>query len=95
MNHLTANGTIRISRRVYWYRNEGTDNRVDGWLGIADESLSVGARELCCVVAADGSFAKAAAKLKKLGHIEVSSERLRMIVEIEGSRMLELRRGGC
>jgi hypothetical protein len=63
-------------------------------LGIADESLSVGARELCCCVGTDGSFDKAAAKLKKLGHIEVSSERLRVIVEIEGSRMLSLRRTG-
>ncbi len=50
------------------------------------------ARELCCLVGADNSFRKAAAKLKKLGQIEVSSERLRVVVEVEGLAMLEARR---
>lgn len=88
------NGTIRIERRIWWYRREPSDPRVDRWLGIADESLSVGARELCCCVGADCSFDKASAKLKKLGQIEVSSERLRVIVEGEGLRMLQARRAG-
>jgi len=79
---------------VYWYRNQGTDNRVDGWLGIADASVSVGARELCCVVAADCSFAKASNKLKQVGQIDVSLSRLREIVEREGMQMLEARRAG-
>ena len=88
-------GTIRISRRIWWYRSEPSDNRVDRWLGIADDRLSVGARELCCCVGtAEGSFDKAAARLKKIGNIEVSSERLRTIVEAEGMRVLELRRAG-
>lgn len=50
------------------------------------------ARELCCLAATDTSFAKAAAKLKKLGQIEISDERLRMVVEAEGQAMLEARR---
>ena len=49
MTHLTGNGRIRIERRICWYPGEGTDNRVDRWLGIADASLSVIARELCCL----------------------------------------------
>jgi len=65
---------------------------VDRWLGIADSSLSLAARELCCLVGADSGFRKAAAKLKKLGQIEVSSERLRTVVELEGLKMLEARR---
>ena len=68
---------------------------MDRWLGIADDSLSVGARELCCCVGVDSSFAKAAAKLKKLGQIEVSVERLRDIVEREGMAMLAARKAGC
>jgi hypothetical protein len=40
----------------------------------------------------ENGFRKAAAKLKKLGQIEVSPERLRRGVEVEGLRMLEARR---
>ena len=65
---------------------------MDRWLGIADSSLSLAARELCCLVGVDNGFRKAAAKLKKLGQIEVSSERLRTVVEKEGLAMLEARR---
>jgi hypothetical protein len=67
VNHLTGNDTIGIERRIYWYAGEGSGNRMDRWLGIADASVSVGARELCCTVAADCSFAKAARKLKQVG----------------------------
>lgn len=73
VNHTTSNGTIRIERRIYWYAGEGTDSRLDRWLGIADASLSVAARELCCLVGVDSGFRKAAAKLKKLGQIEISA----------------------
>lgn len=68
---------------------------MDRWLGIADDSLSVGARELCCCVGVEGSFAKAAAKLKKLGQIDVSVPRLREIVEREGMQMLAMRQQGA
>jgi hypothetical protein len=88
------NGTIRITRQIWWYGRDPSDRRVDGWLGIVDDSLSVGARELCCCVGVDTSFDKARDKLAKLAQIEVSSERLRVIVEREGLRMLELRRQG-
>jgi hypothetical protein len=50
------------------------------------------ARELCCLVGVGSGFRKAADKLKKLGQIEVSPERLRTVVEAEGLRMLEARR---
>lgn len=67
---------------------------MDRWLGIADASVSVAARELCCTVAADCSFAKAARKLKHVGQIGVSVSRLREIVEREGLHMLASRRSG-
>ena len=96
MTHQTANGRIRIGRRVWWYGGgEPSDGRVDRWLGIADSSVSLGTRELCCLMGSDGgSFRKAAAKLKKIGQIDVSAEQLRVIVEVEGTRMLEARRAG-
>jgi len=65
---------------------------VDHWLGIADASLSVGARELCCRVGVETGFRKAAAKLKRLGQIEVSAERLRTVTEVEGMKMLQAHR---
>ena len=40
----------------------------------------------------DNGFRKASARLKKLGQIEVSPERLRMVVEVEGLKMLDARR---
>ena len=96
MTHQTVNGRICIGRRVWWYGGgEPSDGRVDGWLGIADSSVSLGARELCCLMGTDGgSFRKAAAKLKKVGQIDVSAESFRVIVEVEGTRMLEARRAG-
>jgi len=96
VTHQTANGRIRIGRRVWWYGGgEVSDDRVDRWLGIADSSVSLGARELCCLVGSDGgSFRKASAKLKKVGEIDVSAETFRVIVESEGARMLETRRVG-
>ena len=36
----------------------------------------------------------AAAKLKKVGQIDVSAESFRVIVEVEGTKMLEARRAG-
>ncbi len=78
---------IRIERRIYWFAGEGTDNRVDRWLGIADSSLSLAARELCCLLGVDNGFRKAAARLEKLGQIQISAERLRTVTESEGSAM--------
>jgi len=92
VTHLTGNGRIRIERRICWYPGEGTDNRVDRWLGIADASLSVIARELCCLTGVEKSFRRAATKLRKLGQIEASAELLRTVVEAEGLAMLEARR---
>ena len=89
---MTPNETVRIERLIYWYDGEGSDHRVDGWLGIADSSLSVMARELCCLVGVESGFRKASARLKKLGQIEVSPERLRTVVEVEGLKMLAARR---
>lgn len=95
MQHLTANGAIRIQRTIYWCRQEGTDRQLDQWLGIADSSVSVAARELCCrVTLTGGSFRKSAENLARLGQIDVSSNRLREIVEAEGQRAVKARDKG-
>jgi len=95
VQHLTANGTIRISRTIYWCREQGTDSQLDRWLGIADNSISVAARELCCRVTITGpSFRKSAENLERLAQIHVSSNRLRQIVEDEGQKALKARDKG-
>ena len=82
VEHLTGNGIIRLSRRVYWRRGQGADDRLDRWLGIADSSVSVAARESCCQVSvAQASFTKSAAMLDRVGNIRVSKERMRQIVD--------------
>ena len=92
VSHLTANGTIRIKRRVYWCAEEGCDSRLDQWLGIYDTTVSVAARELCCRATVTGSsFRKSAENLERLGQIRVSSTRLREIVEDEGRRAIRCR----
>jgi len=95
VEHLTANGTIRIRRTIYWCTEQGTDSQLDRWLGIADSSVSVAARELCCRATVTGpSFRKSAENLERLGQIRVSSNRLRQIVEDEGQRALRARDKG-
>jgi len=95
VEHLTANGTIRIRRTIYWCTEQGTDSQLDRWLGIADNSVSVAARELCCRATVTGpSFRKSAENLERLGQIRVSSNRLRQIVEDEGQRALRARDKG-
>ena len=95
VNHLTANGSIRIDRIVYWRKGEGTDSRLDQWLGIDDDSVSVGARELCSRATVTGpSFRKSAENLDRLGQIRVSPEYLRGIVQNEGRRVLQARDTG-
>ncbi len=92
VSHLTANGTIRIRRRVYWCAENGSDSRLDQWLGIYDTTVSVAARELCCRATVTGpSFRKSAENLERLGQIRVSSTRLRHIVEDEGRRAIRCR----
>jgi hypothetical protein len=95
VEHLTGNGIIRIRRRVYWYRDEGRDERLDRWLGIADGRVSVSARELCCRVGIMGvSFVQGVENLSRLGNIRIGREWLREIVQGEGRAVVASREEG-
>lgn len=95
MTHLTANGPIRITRRVWWRPREGTQRPVDVWLGIEDATVSAGARELCCWAGlAGGGFARGAQTLARLGQIRVSDEQLREVTEAEGRKVRDQVRTG-
>ena len=90
MEHFSSNGIIRITRKIYWYRGEGRDARLDRWLGIQDNNVSVAAREMCCRSSVGGiGFVKAAEVLERLGSIRISKEWMREIVESEGRVILQ------
>ena len=64
----------------------------DAWLDAAEQSVSLGARELCCLLNGNSSsFGRAADALKKAGGVGVSAEKLRGVVEAEGRRVLAAR----
>jgi hypothetical protein len=95
IDHLTSNGEIRIERRIYWKKGRGTDDQIDRWLGIADRTVSVEARELCSRVAtAVQGFDAGVRVLDRLAQLTVSKERLRQITEREGQSVREATRLG-
>jgi hypothetical protein len=62
----------------------------DAWLDAAERTVSLGARELCCLLnGTTSSFARAADALKRAGGVSISPEKLREVVEAEGRRVLE------
>ena len=86
----TVNGNIRIKRIRWWSRDHGCDDTIDQVLGIIADQVSVGVRQMCSRVAiAQQGFRKAADHLHHLAHIRISPERLRMIVEQEGHKVLQ------
>ncbi|MDQ3456321.1 MAG: hypothetical protein M3513_12870 [Actinomycetota bacterium] len=67
----------------------GTDVAVDDLIDLAAVGVSLAAREMCCRTAVDsGSFARAAANLKRLAGLTLSGEKLRQVVESEGRAVL-------
>lgn len=91
VRHVTINGDMTIKRRAYWSKARGTVCPSDALLGITQSNVSVGVRERCCQEALDSSFANAVRSLKTLGQIRLSEDRLRRIVEVEGSNVQRLR----
>lgn len=60
----------------------------DRWLGIADTRYSPGLREMVCRLSINDAFVPAAANLKRLAQVTVSSTAIRGIVENQGKRIL-------
>jgi hypothetical protein len=86
----TVNGNIHIERIRWWSKEHGCDDTIDQLLGIVADQVSVGVRQMCSRVAiSQQGFRKAAAHLDHLAQIRVSHERLRMIVENEGQKVLQ------
>ncbi len=94
IQYLTVNGSVQITRTVYWNRQQGSVTPVDVWLGMNAGRYSVGVRQFCCREAAASDFRTAADDLACVGQIVLSPETLRQIVEAEGRRVVAQQRSG-
>ena len=82
---LTVNGRITIVRRRYTAAGVGSTHPLDAWLDKAEDSLSLGLRELACRLnLASRNFDKAAENLQRAAQVTISGEFLRHVVESEG-----------
>jgi hypothetical protein len=82
---LTVNGRISLSRRRYADAGVGSSYPLDAWLDRAEDSLSLGLRELACRLnLASRNFDKAAENLGRAAQVYLSGEFLRQVVESEG-----------
>src|SRR5262245_2634875 len=92
---LTVNGRVRLWRRRWHSPGQGTLTPSDGWVDLAEASISLGVREMACRLNGDGkNFDKAAATLDRTAQISLSGETLRVLVEAEGKRVLKAQRAG-
>lgn len=91
----TVNGNIRIKRIRWWSKDHGCEDTIDQILGIIADQVSIGVRQMCSRVAiSQQGFRKAAEHLHHLAQIRISHERLRMIVENEGQKVLQAQSKG-
>ena len=82
---LTANGRINLRRR----RFDNATTPMDAFVDQAQATVSLGMRQLCCLLNADSpSFDRAAGTLQHTTGIRLSAELLRQVVEREGRQML-------
>lgn len=86
---------MRLWRRRWYSRGEGTTTPADSWLDTAEATFSLGVREMACRLNGDGkNFDKAAENLARTAQLHLSGETLRMLVEGEGKRVLKAQRSG-
>ena len=82
---LTVNGRIALSRRRYAAAGVGSCYPLDAWLDRAEDTISLGVREMACRLnLASRNFDKAAENLGRAAQIPLSGEFLRQVVESEG-----------
>ena len=90
---LTINGRVRLRRRRWHSPGEGTTTPLDTWIDTTEKTISLGVREMACRLNGDGkNFDKAAANLARTAQVQVSGETLRVLVETEGRRVVQVQR---
>lgn len=89
------NGPVSLERIRWWSPVHGTDDTIDRLIGLVAGTVSAGVRQMCCRVAiSQHGFRKGAEHLWHLAQIKISPERLRVISEGEGQRVLALQNRG-
>jgi hypothetical protein len=94
---LTVNGRISLSRRRYAAPADdiGGSYPLDSWLDRAEDSLSLGLREMACRLnLASRNFDKAAENLGRAAQVHCSGEFLRQVVESEGKAVQAAAKAG-
>jgi hypothetical protein len=88
---LTINGRICL-KRIRWHgTGVGSCTPLDWYVDKAEQTMSVGAREIACRLNGDGkNFDKAAENLARAAQIFTSGETLRVLVENEGRQVLKM-----
>ena len=89
------NGLVRVCR-VRWHSPaEGSQTLVDQLLDEAERAISIGVREMACRLNRGAtSFQQTAENLSRAGHLEVSKETLRQLIEEEGRAVLKAQQRG-
>ena len=83
-----------MRRTVYWSPQDGTVIPTDQWLGLAEQRVSPGVREMCCREALHGSFEVASANLHRTAQVSLDGRTLREVVEKEGRAVLAAQQKG-
>jgi hypothetical protein len=92
---LTVNDRLTLQRTRWYAPAAGGLTPADGWLDIAEATVSLGARELACRLNQGArSFAKATDNRARAAQIRLSDELLRQVVEAEGKAVQVAQQAG-
>ncbi len=92
---LTVNGRLCL-RRIRWHSvTSGSRTIIDPYLDVAEQTISVGVRELACRLNGNSSnFDKTADNLARAAQVQASGEMLRTLIETEGRKVLQAQHAG-
>src|SRR5262245_3112637 len=92
---LTINGRITLSRRRYGGPDVGSCFPLDSWLDKAEDTISLGVREMACRLnGASRNFDKSAENLARAAQVRMSGELLRQVVESQGKAIQAAAKAG-
>jgi hypothetical protein len=85
---------VSLARRR-WSKLPGSSHAADEWLDAALATISLGTRQLCCLLNANASsFERTAEAMKKAAGLILGREKLRQVVEQEGKCVLAVQESG-
>src|SRR5262249_52727043 len=91
----TVNGRVTLTRRRYAAPDVGSCHPLDRWLDQAEDTVSLGLREMACRInQASRSFDKAAENLARAAQVRLSGELLRQGAAPQGGAIQAAARAG-